>query len=75
MLALVLVPFWTSLLVRTTSWIVLLQTQGVVNDLLVAHRADRRRTAAWQMIYNMTGTIVAMTFTCCCPSWSCRSTR
>ena len=36
LLALVLVPFWTSLLVRTTSWIVLLQTQGVVNDLLVA---------------------------------------
>ena len=35
LLALVLVPFWTSLLVRTTSRIVLLQTQGVVNDLLV----------------------------------------
>ena len=35
LLALVLVPFWTSLLVRTTSWIVLLQNQGVVNDLLV----------------------------------------
>ncbi len=27
----VLLPFWTSLLVRTTSWIVLLQSQGVVN--------------------------------------------
>ena len=29
---LVLLPFWTSLLVRTTSWIVLLQRDGVVND-------------------------------------------
>ena len=60
LLALVLIPFWTSLLVRTTAWIVLLQTQGVVNDLLVAVGlvGDGGRLA---MIYNMTGTIVAMT--------------
>jgi putative spermidine/putrescine transport system permease protein len=35
LMILVLLPFWTSLLVRTTAWIVLLQEQGVVNDLLV----------------------------------------
>ena len=60
LLALVLVPFWTSLLVRTTSWIVLLQTQGVVNDLLVAAGlvADGERLA---LVHNMTGTLVAMT--------------
>ena len=60
LLALVLVPFWTSLLVRTTSWIVLLQTQGVINDLLVTLGlvGDGGRLA---MIYNMTGTVVAMT--------------
>ena len=60
LLLLVLVPFWTSLLVRTTAWIVLLQTQGVINDILVAIGLvgdDGRLT----MIYNMTGTIVAMT--------------
>ncbi len=60
LLALVLVPFWTSLLVRTTSWIVLLQTQGVLNDALVALGlvgADGRLA----LIYNMTGTFVAMT--------------
>ena len=60
LLLLVLVPFWTSLLVRTTSWIVLLQTQGVVNNTLVALglvAADGRLA----MIYNMTGTVVAMT--------------
>ncbi|MGF1550948.1 MAG: ABC transporter permease [Paracoccaceae bacterium] len=34
LLILVLLPFWTSLLVRTSSWIVLLQDQGVINDLL-----------------------------------------
>ena len=60
LLLLVLVPFWTSLLVRTTSWIVLLQTEGVINDLLVAvGLLDRDGRLA--MIYNMTGTMVAMT--------------
>ena len=60
LLALVLVPFWTSLLVRTTSWIVLLQTQGVINDLLVAVGlvGDDGRLS---LVYNMTGTLVAMT--------------
>ena len=57
---LLLVPFWTSLMVRTTAWIVLLQTQGVINSVLVALNliADDSRLA---MIYNMTGTMVAMT--------------
>ena len=34
-MTLVLLPFWTAILVRITSWIVLLQRQGVVNDVLV----------------------------------------
>ena len=60
LLVLVLVPFWTSLLVRTTSWIVLLQQQGVVNDLMVwlGLIPDEQRLT---MIHNMTGTLVAMT--------------
>lgn len=60
LMILVLLPFWTSLLVRTTAWMVLLQQQGVVNDLLVwlgIIRDDQRL----QMMYNKTGTIVAMT--------------
>ncbi len=60
LLAFVLIPFWISLLVRTTAWIVLLQTQGVVNDIMVAIGlvGDDSRLA---LVYNMTGTIVAMT--------------
>ena len=60
LLLLVLVPFWTSLLVRTTSWIVVLQNQGVVNDLLVAVGliGEDGRIA---LVYNMIGTLVAMT--------------
>lgn len=34
MVALVLLPFWTSLMARTFAWIVLLQDNGPVNDLL-----------------------------------------
>ena len=59
-LILVLLPFWTSLLVRTSAWKVLLQQQGVINDLLVwiglINEAGRL-----VMINNMTGTIIAMT--------------
>jgi putative spermidine/putrescine transport system permease protein len=33
LLILLLLPFWTSLLVRTTAWLVLLQSEGLVNDL------------------------------------------
>jgi putative spermidine/putrescine transport system permease protein len=60
LMILVLLPFWTSLLVRTTSWMVLLQQQGVVNNTLVATGiiSDEGRLA---MIYNQTGTIIAMT--------------
>jgi putative spermidine/putrescine transport system permease protein len=60
LMILVLLPFWTSLLVRTTSWMVLLQSQGVVNNVLVAAGvlADDGRL---QMMYNRVGTVVAMT--------------
>ena len=59
-LIMVLIPFWTSLLVRTVSWIVLLQQQGVLNDILVGlgFVADNERLT---LVYNMTGTLVAMT--------------
>ena len=60
LMIMVLLPFWTSLLVRTTAWIAILQSQGVINDLMVAVgiTADESR---FSLIYNMTGTIIAMT--------------
>ena len=60
LMILVLLPFWTSLLVRTTAWIVLLQGQGVVNNALVATGVLTEETRL-QMIYNQAGTIIAMT--------------
>ncbi|MEO0501856.1 MAG: ABC transporter permease [Pseudomonadota bacterium] len=60
LLILVLLPFWTSLLVRTSAWKVMLQQQGVINDVLVwiGLVADDGRLI---MINNQFGTIVAMT--------------
>ena len=60
LLILVLLPFWTSLLVRTTAWIALLQSEGVLNDLMVfiGVVSDDGRL---QLIHNKIGTFVAMT--------------
>ena len=60
LMILVLLPFWTSLLVRTSAWIALLQKEGVINDFLVGIGliGDDSRLA---MIHNQTGTIIAMT--------------
>ena len=60
LMILVLLPFWTSLLVRTSAWKVLLQQQGVINDFLVwIHVIDDAGRLV--MINNQTGTIIAMT--------------
>ena len=56
----VLMPFWTSLLVRIVAWMIMLQQQGVINDTLVwsGLLADDNRLP---MMYNFTGTIIVMT--------------
>ncbi len=58
LLILVLLPFWTSLLVRTTSWIALLQTNGILNDALAFVGGDGARL---DLMHNMNGTLIAMT--------------
>ncbi|TMV09314.1 ABC transporter permease [Arenibacterium halophilum] len=53
----VLLPFWTSLLVRTYAWLVLLQKQGLVNSWGMS-------LGLWdepiKMVHNMTGTLIGM---------------
>jgi len=57
LLFLVLLPFWTSLLVRTVAWVVLLQREGILNNLLMSlglvHEPVR-------MIFNRFAVYVAM---------------
>ena len=54
----VLLPFWTSLLVRTTSWIALLQTNGVINSFLMWVGIIGQ---PMEMLYTEFATIIAMT--------------
>ncbi len=58
LMILVLLPFWTSLLVRTTAWIVVLQSEGVLNNILLFLGIIDERV---QLIFNRFGVIVAMT--------------
>jgi putative spermidine/putrescine transport system permease protein len=58
LMVLVLLPFWTSLLVRTAGWVVLLQREGLINKTLIdlgflAEPLD--------LIYNRTGVLISMT--------------
>lgn len=56
-LFLVLIPFWTSLLVRTYAWLVLLQRQGPINDALLALGVIGQPLA---LVHNLTGTVIGM---------------
>jgi len=58
LLIMVLLPFWTSLLVRTTAWVVILQREGLLNDLLMWLGLIDERL---QLIFNRFGVAVAMT--------------
>ncbi|WP_395015736.1 ABC transporter permease [Dongia sp.] len=58
LMILVLLPFWTSLLVRTTAWFVLLQDNGSINDVLQALHLTNEPLP---LIFSRFGTVVAMT--------------
>jgi putative spermidine/putrescine transport system permease protein len=53
----VMLPFWTSLLVRTTAWIILLQGNGPVNSTLQWLHVIN---APLELIFNRFGVLVAM---------------
>ena len=57
LLFLVLLPFWTSLLVRTVAWVVLLQKEGVLNSLLLSLGVVNEPL---KMIFNRFAVYVAM---------------
>lgn len=55
---LVLIPFWTSILVRVAAWMVLLQSEGLVNKtLMMLNLTD----APLELLFNRTGTYISMT--------------
>lgn len=58
LLAVVLLPFWTSALVRTTAWIVILQRNGILNTLLLDAGIIEEPFA---FVYNLSGVLIGMT--------------
>jgi putative spermidine/putrescine transport system permease protein len=57
LMILVLVPFWTSILVRVAAWIVLLQSEGLVNHALIGLGVLQQPLA---LLFNRTGVVIAM---------------
>ena len=57
MMILVLLPFWTSVLVRIAAWIVLLQTNGLVNRLLMFTGLTGEPVP---LLFNRLGVVIAM---------------
>ena len=60
MMAIVLVPFWSSLLVRSYAWTVILRDSGIVNQALALISPAMRL----QLMGNTTGTVIGMTQIC-----------
>ncbi|RJF94419.1 ABC transporter permease [Oleomonas cavernae] len=58
LMILVLLPFWTSLLVRTAAWVVLLQENGLVNQVMMMLGVTE---APVRLVYNRIGVYIAMT--------------
>ena len=58
LLILVLLPFWTSLIVRTASWIVLLQSGGLINNSLIDLGILDKPL---QLVFNRAGVLISMT--------------
>jgi ABC-type spermidine/putrescine transport system permease subunit I len=54
----ILIPFWTSLLVRSYAWLILLQRRGLVNSWLQSLGLTEEPLA---LMYNVTGTVIGMT--------------
>jgi putative spermidine/putrescine transport system permease protein len=58
MLTTILLPFWTNVLIRCYAWMLMLQTTGVVNDVLVNWL--HVLTAPLPLVFNLTGVIIGM---------------
>jgi len=58
LLAAILLPLWTSLLVRTAAWYILLQDRGLINDAL---RSVGLIDAPLPLLFNRAGVVIAMT--------------
>lgn len=59
LMALIIIPFWTNILVRCYAWIVILQRQGLANQFLTDQLGVVEQPIA--MVYNLSGVLIGMT--------------
>ncbi|MFP3335735.1 ABC transporter permease, partial [Pseudomonas sp. SIMBA_064] len=59
LLNIVLLAMWTSLLARTYSWLVLLQSSGVINTALMAMGIIH---TPLETVHNLTGVVIGMSY-------------
>jgi putative spermidine/putrescine transport system permease protein len=57
LMIMVLLPFWTSILVRVAAWIVLLQSSGLINSALLAMGIIDKPL---ELVFNRTGVYISM---------------
>lgn len=57
LMVLIMLPLWTSILVRTYGWLVLLRRDGLINDLLLGTGLVAEPIP---LVYNFTGTLIGM---------------
>jgi putative spermidine/putrescine transport system permease protein len=58
LLVLILLPFWTNVLVRAYSWMLILQTTGILNKILVTWL--NLLSTPLELMYNFTGVVIGM---------------
>lgn len=59
MIAAVMLPYWTSLLVRSYAWLTILQKGGIINQVLLSTGLVQEPI---QLVYNFTGVVCGMTY-------------
>lgn len=57
LMILILLPLWTSILVRTYGWLVLLRREGLINQALIS---SGLASEPLPLVYNFTGTFIGM---------------
>jgi ABC-type spermidine/putrescine transport system permease subunit I len=59
MLVVVLLPYWTSVLVRSYAWLAILQKGGIINQILLGTGLLREPA---QLVYNFSGVVCGMSY-------------
>ncbi len=60
LLMLVMIPFWTSFLIRTFAWVTILKSQGLLNSMLIAYGWI---TEPFEMLYTPGAVILGLVYT------------